>query len=130
MLGKKGMREYPVQLKLEAIRLYYEEGKTCAEVTARLGIGNTSAVKEWGQLYRCEGVRGLKKTKGRPVLATSFTRSNFVTQTGSPLSHEWTIVSTLTKSPTIRLTFSSTPHKIRLSLEQKRLKKTQNSSHR
>ena len=40
------MRKYPVELKLEAIRLYYEEGKTRAEVTVLLGIGNASAVKE------------------------------------------------------------------------------------
>lgn len=66
MSGKKGMRKYPVELKLEAIRLYYEERKTRAEVTALLGIGNASAVKEWGQAYRREGVSGLKKTKGRP----------------------------------------------------------------
>lgn len=66
MSGKKGMRKYPVDLKLEAIRLYYEEGKTRAEVTAQLGIGNASAVKEWGQLYRREGISGLKKAKGRP----------------------------------------------------------------
>ena len=57
------MRKYPVELKLEAIRLYYEEGKTRAEVTALLGIGNASAVKEWGQLYRREGISGLKKVK-------------------------------------------------------------------
>jgi len=50
MSGKKGMRKYPVELKLEAIRLYYEEGKTRAEVTALLGIGNPYAVKEWGKL--------------------------------------------------------------------------------
>lgn len=48
------------------MRLYYEEGKTRAEVTALLGIGNPYAVKAWGQLYRREGVSGLKKTKGRP----------------------------------------------------------------
>jgi transposase-like protein len=66
MSGKKGMRKYPVELKLEAIRLYYEEGKTRAEVTAQLGIGNASTVKEWGQLYRREGVSGLKKARGRP----------------------------------------------------------------
>ena len=65
MSGKKGMRKYPVELKLEAIRLYYEEVKTRAEVTALLGIGNPYAVKEWGQLYRREGVSGLKKAKGR-----------------------------------------------------------------
>jgi len=66
MSGKKGMRKYPIELKLEAMRLYYEEGKTRAEVTALLGIGHANAVKEWGQVYRREGISGLKKTKGRP----------------------------------------------------------------
>lgn len=66
MSGKKGMKVYPIELKLEAIRLYYEEGKTRAEVTAQLGIGHANAVKEWGKLYRHEGVSGLKKVKGRP----------------------------------------------------------------
>jgi transposase len=66
MAGKKGMRKYPVELKLEALRLYYEEGKTRAEVTALLGIGNPYAVKEWGKLYRHEGAGALKKIKGRP----------------------------------------------------------------
>jgi len=66
MSGKKGMKPYPIELKLEAVRLYYEEGKTRAEVTALLGIGNAYAVKEWGKLYRREGVSALKKAKGRP----------------------------------------------------------------
>ena len=66
MSGRKGMRKYPIELKLEAMRLYYEEGRTRAEVTALLGIGHANAVKEWGQIYRREGVSGLKKTKGRP----------------------------------------------------------------
>lgn len=65
MAGKKGMRKYPVELKLEAVRLYYEEGKTRAEITELLGIGNPYAVKEWGKVYRQEGVAGLKKAKGR-----------------------------------------------------------------
>ena len=60
------MRKYPVELKLEAMRLYYEEGKTRVEVTALLGIGHANAVKKWGQVYRREGRSGLKKTKGRP----------------------------------------------------------------
>jgi transposase-like protein len=66
MAGKKGMRQYPVELKLEAMRLYDEEGKTRAEITELLGIGNPYAVKDWGKVYRQEGVRGLKKVKGRP----------------------------------------------------------------
>jgi transposase-like protein len=66
MSGKKGMKAYPVELKLEAMRLYYEEGKTRAEITVLLGIGNAYALKPWGKLYRREGVSALKKTKGRP----------------------------------------------------------------
>jgi len=66
MSGRKGMRKYSVELKLEAVRLYYEEGKTRAEITELLGIGNAYAVKEWGQVYRREGVSALKKAKGRP----------------------------------------------------------------
>jgi transposase len=66
MAGKKGMRQYPIELKLEAVRLYYEEGKTRAEITELLGIGNPYAVKDWGKLYRQQGVSGLKKVKGRP----------------------------------------------------------------
>ena len=66
MSGKKGMKTYPMELKLEAMRLYYEEGRTRAEVTALLGIGHANAVKEWGKLYRYEGIGGLKKAKRRP----------------------------------------------------------------
>jgi len=66
MSGKKGMKHYPVELKLEAMRLYYEAGKTRAEVTAILGIRDPHAVKEWGKQYRREGVSAFSKVKGRP----------------------------------------------------------------
>lgn len=66
MAGKKGMKPYPLELKLEAVRLYYEEGKTRAEITELLGIRNPYAVKEWGQIYRREGIQGLQKRRGRP----------------------------------------------------------------
>ena len=32
MSGKKGMDHYPVEVKLEAVRMFYEEGKTQAEI--------------------------------------------------------------------------------------------------
>lgn len=60
------MRRYPVELKLEAVRLYDEEGKTGAEITELLGIGQADAVQAWGQVYRRQGVSVLKKTTGRP----------------------------------------------------------------
>jgi len=66
MSGKKGMKAYPVELKLEAMRLYYEEGKTRAEVTALLKIRDPHAVKKWGKTYRREGASGFGKAKGRP----------------------------------------------------------------
>lgn len=66
MSGKKGMKAYPVELKLEAMRLYYEEGKTRAEVTALLEIRDSHAVKEWGKKYRREGASAFGKVKGRP----------------------------------------------------------------
>ena len=66
MSGKKGMKAYPVELKLEAMRLYDEEGKTRAEVTALLGIHDPHAVKEWGKKYRREGASAFGKVKGRP----------------------------------------------------------------
>ena len=66
MSGKKGMKAYPVELKLEAMRLYYEEGKTRAEVTALLEIRHSHAVKAWGKKYRREGASAFGKAKGRP----------------------------------------------------------------
>jgi transposase len=66
MAGKKGMKPYPLELKLEALRLYNEEGRTQAEITALLRIRNPYAVKEWAQIYRREGIQGLQKARGRP----------------------------------------------------------------
>lgn len=60
------MKAYPVELKFEAMRLYYEEGKTCAEVTALLEIRDPHLVKEWGKKYRREGASAFGKAKGRP----------------------------------------------------------------
>ncbi len=69
MSGKKGMKAYPVELKLEAMRLYYEEGKTRAEVTALLEIRDPHLVKEWGRsIDGKESVR-LGKPKGVPTRA-------------------------------------------------------------
>ena len=39
MSGKKGMKPYPVEVKLEAVRLYYEERKTRAAIAGGTGMG-------------------------------------------------------------------------------------------
>lgn len=66
MSGKKGMKKYPAETKLEAIRLFYEEGKTRAEITRHLDIKDPHRVKAWLKQYRREGVSGFGKAQGRP----------------------------------------------------------------
>jgi transposase len=66
MSGKKGMKDYPVEIKLEAMRLYYEEGKTQAQVTAVLGIRDPARITKWIRRYRREGASGFSRPRGRP----------------------------------------------------------------
>ena len=66
MAGKKGMKAYPAELKLEAIRLFYEEGKTHAEITTQLGIRDPKRTRTWLWQYRAEGANAFAKPRGRP----------------------------------------------------------------
>jgi len=67
MARKKGSTDYPLETKLEAIRLWEEEGLPYKEITVRLEIRDPTRVKNWMRLYRKEGQAGLKKPRrGRP----------------------------------------------------------------
>ena len=71
MSGKKGSRHYSLEVKLEAVRLFYEEGKTQAEITELLGIRDAGRVKKWLHQYRQEGEAAFHKKRreglvGRP----------------------------------------------------------------
>lgn len=66
MSGKKGMIHYPVETKLEAIRLHEEEGLTYAEVAARLGLRQAQRMEVWMRQYREGGEARLSKGSGRP----------------------------------------------------------------
>ena len=55
MPGKKGMKHYSREIKLEAVRLDHEEGKTRAEIAEILGIRDPIRVKVWLRQYRKEG---------------------------------------------------------------------------
>lgn len=66
MAGKKGMKHYPRELKLEAVRLFFEEGMTRAEITEKLGIRSQGRVKAWVSQYRREGRAAFFKVIGRP----------------------------------------------------------------
>jgi transposase-like protein len=66
MAGKKGVKDYPVEVKLEAVRLFYEEGKTRAEITQALGLRSDRRVEKWVRVYRQEGEMALTHPRGRP----------------------------------------------------------------
>jgi len=66
MSGKKGMKPYPKAVKLEAVRLFYEEGLTRQETAEKLGVSK-GRVETWLRIYRREGEAGLQKPRrGRP----------------------------------------------------------------
>ena len=66
MSGKKGMKHYPVEKKLEAVRLYYEEGMVQSESTKRLEIRDSGRVKKWLSQYRKEGAAAFRKKSRGP----------------------------------------------------------------
>ena len=67
MAREKGSKDYPLEIKLEAIRLWEEEGISQKEITSRLGIRDPGRVHTWLRIYRKEGKTGLKKARrGRP----------------------------------------------------------------
>lgn len=65
MAGLKGMKAYPKDVKLKAVRLFLEEGKTRAEITKMLGLRSGDRVKEWVSLFRHEE-NAFQKRIGRP----------------------------------------------------------------
>jgi transposase len=66
MAGKKGMRHYSKEVKLQAVQMFLGGGKTYAEITEELGIRDPQRIEKWVRLYRQEGELGLSKPKGRP----------------------------------------------------------------
>jgi transposase len=66
MSGKKGMKHYPREVKLEAVRMFFEEGMTRAEITAALNLRSEGRVEVWTRQYRREGIAAFYKRIGRP----------------------------------------------------------------
>lgn len=64
MSGKKGMKHYPVETKLEAVRLFVDEGQTRSEIAKQLGC-SAGRVKKWVSQYRHEE-DAFQKPIGRP----------------------------------------------------------------
>jgi len=67
MTGKKGSTQYTTEIRMEAVRLFYEEGLTRRAIAEKLGLRNEHRVKEWGEIYRRKGADGFSQAKhGRP----------------------------------------------------------------
>jgi transposase-like protein len=66
MSGKKGMKHYSREIKLEAVRMYLEEGLTRREIALKLGLRKPKRVSVWARQYRAEGEAAFSKPKGRP----------------------------------------------------------------
>ena len=66
MAGKQGMKHYEVEVKLEAVRLFLEEGKSRAEIAQLLGLRSAGRVKAWVSQHRHEDNAFRKVNKGRP----------------------------------------------------------------
>ncbi len=66
MSGKKGMKHYPKATKLEAVRMFLEEGLTRVEVVEALGLPRRDLVKVWVRQFRRKGGAAFAKPKGRP----------------------------------------------------------------
>ena len=60
------MKHDPKEVKLEAVRLFFEEGLTRAEITATLGLRRKGRVKAWVRQDRQAGAAGFSKPQGRP----------------------------------------------------------------
>jgi len=62
------MKHYSREVKLEAVRLYNEEGKAQAQIIEELGICNTRQVKRWLHQYRQEGERAFEKQRRKGLV--------------------------------------------------------------
>lgn len=58
-------KHYPKEVKLEAIRMFYEEGMTQGAITEALGIRDRYRVKKWVKAYRREGLEAFDKMKNK-----------------------------------------------------------------
>jgi transposase len=61
MSGKKGMRHYSREIKLEAVRLYIEAGQRQADIAKQLGVQDATRIKIWLRKYRKEGEKAFER---------------------------------------------------------------------
>jgi transposase-like protein len=76
MSGKKGMQHYSREVKLKAVRLYTEDGKSQAEISKELGIRSVRRLKQWVHDYRREGEKAFEEKRRTGVMGRRPARDN------------------------------------------------------
>jgi transposase len=66
MAERKRKTHFPIVVKLEAVRLFLEEGRTRAEIQEALGLRRKQNVERWVRQYRREGETAFLQESGRP----------------------------------------------------------------
>ncbi len=67
MSSTRERKRYSLDLKMEAVRLFFEERKSRAEIRQALGVRSEDQVKVWVRQYRREGERAFTKRAGHPA---------------------------------------------------------------
>ena len=75
MSGRKGMVDYRVETKQEAVRLVLEEHLRCAEVAVKLGLRKSERIEVWMCMDRQAGELSFHKPIGRPLSSQRRIRS-------------------------------------------------------
>lgn len=66
MAGKKGMKRYPRELKVQAVQMFLERRMTYAAITEALAIRDPGRVEVWVRAYRRDGTAAFTQPIGRP----------------------------------------------------------------
>lgn len=71
MAGKKGMKRYPIEIRVKAVKMFFEEGYRKKDILEALCIKNDTQLEGWFRQFRAEGYGGLKyKQKGTRIRRT------------------------------------------------------------
>lgn len=74
-LGERGLESkktdeiYPVQFKLDVLNYKLRTGDSLDEVALKFGITNPPMISRWATKWKTEGIEGLSKAKGRPLMS-------------------------------------------------------------
>lgn len=67
MAGKKGMKRYPVEIRIKAVKMFFEEGCRKKDIMDKLDIKNKTQLQDWFRQFRAEGYYGLKYRQKEPT---------------------------------------------------------------